>query len=298
VFGFVAKRQFGVSTHLYHGQRLGRDHLLEIAAHGFETVELFATRTHFDYHSLAAIGDLQQWLGEAGLSLHAIHAPIGESYTGGRWIGPLSIASADANARALAFGEAERALYIARRVPTAVFIVHLGLPRWQRTVPAGAAPGAAGTAAGDTRDGARRSIDALAELAAPLGVKVAVEVTQNELSRAGSLVHFVEEDLEAAGVGICLDFGHAHLDGDLVDAIDTVSEHLLAVHVHDNGGRADDHLVPFEGTIDWPAALTGIQKVGYDGPLMLEIESRGPAKEALGRARRARERMERLMADA
>ena len=27
-----------------------RDHLVHIAAHGFEAVELFATRAHFDYH--------------------------------------------------------------------------------------------------------------------------------------------------------------------------------------------------------------------------------------------------------
>jgi len=29
---------------------------------GFEAVELFATRTHFDYHNPAAVADLQQWL--------------------------------------------------------------------------------------------------------------------------------------------------------------------------------------------------------------------------------------------
>ena len=107
-------------------------------------------------------------------------------------------------------------------------------------------------------------------MAGPLGVQVAVEVIPNELSRAGSLVHFVENDLEglealAAPVGICLDFGHAHMDGDLLDAIETVSEHFVTTHVHDNRGRADDHLVPFEGTIDWPAALTAVQKVGYEG---------------------------------
>src|SRR5439155_22677563 len=104
---FVGKRQFGVSTHLYHGQRLSRDHLLEIAAHGFEAVEVFATRTHFDYHSPAAIGDLQQWLAEAGLELHGIHAPTAESFIGGRWGPALSLASFDAAARARAVAEAE-----------------------------------------------------------------------------------------------------------------------------------------------------------------------------------------------
>lgn len=302
----MAKRLFGVSTHLYHNHRLSRDHLLEIAAHGFETVEVFATRTHFDFHNPSAIADLQEWLGEAGLALHAIHAPIGESYRGGRWGSPLSIASADADARLRALAEAEHALYIARRIPTAVFVVHLGLPRWQGAdTSVGPHMGKASAdivcadlrvRAGDTRDGARRSVEALAALAAPLGVKVAVEVIPNELSRARSLVHFVEETLDSRNVGICLDFGHAHLDGDLVDTIDVVSEHLMTTHVHDNGGRADDHLIPFEGTIDWPGALTGVQKVGYDGPLMLEIEGRGPTKDTLTRARRARAKMERLLA--
>ena len=46
----VSTLRFGVSTHLFHDQRLDRDHLVEIAAHGIDCIELFATRTHFDYH--------------------------------------------------------------------------------------------------------------------------------------------------------------------------------------------------------------------------------------------------------
>jgi sugar phosphate isomerase/epimerase len=304
VVPFVAKRQFGVSTHLYHGQRLSRDHLLEIAAHGFETIEVFATRTHFDYHNPAAVADLQQWMAEAGLTLHGIHAPVMDAYEGGRWIGPLSLASSDADARARAVAETEHALHVARRIPVKVLATHLGLPR---TGTQGAARQGSGPAlrpgSGQPQDGraaARRSIEELQRVAGPLGVQIAVEVIPNELSRAGSLVHFIEEDvegLEGRPVGICLDFGHAHMDGDLVDAIETVSEHFVTTHVHDNRGRADDHLVPFEGTIDWPAALTAIQKVGYDGPLMFEVAAHGSAKDTLVRAQKARERMERLLAD-
>src|SRR3989442_16014254 len=73
----VATRLFGVSTRLYHHQRLSREHLLEIAAHGFETVELFAAPTHVEYHNPAVVADLQQWLAEAGPALHSVHAPPG-----------------------------------------------------------------------------------------------------------------------------------------------------------------------------------------------------------------------------
>jgi sugar phosphate isomerase/epimerase len=282
----TGKRTFGVSSHLYHNYRLSREHLLEIAAHGFERVELFATRTHFDYHNPSAVADLQQWLAEAGLELHGVHAPIGESFAGGRWGPPLNIASPDAAARARAMEDTERALQIARRIPFGVLVTHLGLPRTQ---PAAATD--------NSRDAARRSLDQLQALAAPLGVRVAIEVIPNELSRAGALVHFIESELEDQSAGICLDFGHAHLDGDLLDAIETVSGHLLTTHVHDNRGRTDDHLLPFEGTIDWPAAMTAVQKVGYDGTLLLEIAAHGSAKDTLQRARKVRERIERLLAD-
>lgn len=263
--------------------------MLEIAAHGFEAVELFATRTHFDYHNPAAVAELQQWIAEAGLVLHSVHAPIAESFTGGRWGAPLSLASADNEARARASGEAERALYIARRIPVSVLVTHLGLPRTQPRDEA-----RVGT--GDTRAAARRSIEELQRAAAPLGVQIAVEVIPNELSRPGSLVHFVEEDLEGPNVGICLDFGHAHLDGELVDTIETVSEHLIATHVHDNRGRNDDHLLPFDGTIDWPGALTAVQKVGYDGTLMLEMAPSASPKDTLKKAKHARERIEKFLA--
>jgi sugar phosphate isomerase/epimerase len=312
----VAKRQFGISTHLYHAQRLCRDHLLEIAAHGFELVEVYATRTHFDYHSPAAVADLQQWLAEAGLQLRSIHAPTAESFTNGRWSGTLSLASSDPDARAHAVSETEKALHIARRIPAAVLVAHLGVPRSQRgdtqvasysvgTDPArhgvGADPASYGVGADprvrpatDSRAAARRSIEELQRTAQPLGVQIAVEVIPNELSRAASIVHFVEADLD--GVGICLDFGHAHLDGDVIDAVETVSEHLIATHAHDNRGRSDDHLLPFDGTIDWAATLLALQKVGYDGPFMFEIVAQGSTKETLARARKARQRMEGLMA--
>jgi sugar phosphate isomerase/epimerase len=283
----VTKRRFGISTHLYHGQRLSRDHLLEIAAHGFETVEVFATRSHFDYDNPAAVADLQQWLAGAGLTLHGIHAPVMTAYQGGRWLGPLSLASTDAGARAHAVEEAGRAVHIARRIPVPVVVVHVGLPRTETAT------------AADGRAAGRKSIEELHDIAEPLGVQIAVEVIPNELSRAGSLVHFVEEELDGLDgrpIGVCLDFGHAHIDGDLIDAIETVSEHFVTAHVHDNRGRNDDHLMPFEGTIDWPSALTAVQKVGYEGPLIFEVGAHGSTKETLVRAQKARQRMERLLA--
>jgi len=278
----VVQRQVGVSTRLYRHQRLSRDHVFEVAAHGFETVEVFAARTHFDYHNPSVVADLQQWLAEARLELHSVHAPVSDpaSSRPGEY---MSIASADAKARASAMAEVERALQIARRIPMKVFVVHLGWPRTHKGF------------GGSNRDAARRSLETLFEIAEPLGVRLAVEVIPNDLSRPGSLVHLAEEDLESAEIGICLDVGHAHLEGDLIDAIEITSGHLASLHVHDNRGRTDDHLMPFDGTIDWPAALTAVQKVGYDGALIVEAAPRGPARDTLVRSRAALRRIENML---
>lgn len=76
---------FGVSTHLYLGDRLDRDHLVEIAAHGFEAVELFAVRDHFDYHDRRAALALAEWLDDTRLTLHSVHGPIAAAYTNSTW---------------------------------------------------------------------------------------------------------------------------------------------------------------------------------------------------------------------
>jgi sugar phosphate isomerase/epimerase len=264
---------FSVSTYLYRDRRLVRDHLLEIAAHGFRAAELFASRLHVDYHNPAVVADVQQWLTAAGLELASVHAPGME----------MSLASADAAERDAALAETERALHIARRIPFRAFVVHLGRPRTD------------GVQGGTNRDAARRSVEALAKSAQPLGVRIAIEVIPNDLSRAASLAHLLDNGVDAPNIGICLDTGHARLEGDVADAIEVVSGHLVAMDINDNRGRGDDHLVPFDGGIDWPSALTTVQKVGYDGAMTFELSARGSTKDTLARARDARSRIDELM---
>lgn len=272
---------FGVSTHLFHEQRLTRDHLVHIAAHGFEAVELFATRAHFDYHDDQARAELAEWLSDTGLQLHSVHAPAFEALRNGRWVGAFSNASSDEARRRAAIAEAEAALAVATHVPFQYLVTHIGVPSAE----------AAG-AADNQRDAARRSVENLVALAAKVNVRVAVEVIPNPLSSAADLLDLIEEDLDGLDVGVCLDYGHAHLMGDVGDAIETLSGHLLTTHVHDNHGKRDDHLVPFAGSIDWDAAMMSTQKIGYDGIFMLEVGDAGDPVEVLRRSVKARERLE------
>ncbi len=276
--------QFGISTHLFHGQPLAEQHLREVAGHGFDRIELFAAHGHFEYHDAATTAQLGQWLQATRLRLHSVHAPIVDNLVGTKWGAAYSIATSDQAARQNAVREAIAAIEIARSVPYEYLVVHLGIPDSQDPGPND-----------NNRDQARRSIEQIHAVAEPLGVRLALEVIPNELSTADSLVQMIEEELDLPGVGVCLDFGHAAIMGDLLDAIETVSGHLLTTHVHDNRGKVDDHLVPFQGTIDWLAALMDVQKVGYEGTLLFELQSSEPSRTVLERAVAARARFEQIL---
>jgi sugar phosphate isomerase/epimerase len=280
----VSSLRFGVSTHLFHDLRLDREHLVEVAAHGFECLEVFATRTHFDYHDGAAVRALAEWLDDTRLTLHSVHAPITASFTNGEWGETFSTAIADDERRRKALSEAEAALAMAQTIPFKCLVVHLGVPDVMK-------PGAGENA----RDAARRSVEALHEMATRGGVTLALEVIPNALSTPESLVTLIEDDLDGLDVGVCLDVGHAHMMGDLGDAIESCSGHIVTTHLHDNRRKSDDHLAPGEGNIDWPATLMGLQKVGYDGAWMFEVANTSNTKAVLEKAAKARKRFESLL---
>ena len=273
---------FGISTHLYVADRLERDHLVEIAAHGFDAVEVFAVKSHFDYRDRRAAVALAEWLDDTRLKLHSMHAPIARDYVHGTWKDNLSLAAHDETRRKAAVEETLATLEVAAVVPYSTLVLHAGVPE------------PVGGAADNHLASLVKSLEALSPAAEGHGVRLAVEVIPNALSTASSLVNLVESDIEAT-LGICMDVGHARLMGDVVDAIETCSGHLITTHLHDNRGRSDDHLVPGKGVIDWDAAVLAFQKIGYDGVWMFELAATPERKATLEQAVKARERFEALL---
>jgi sugar phosphate isomerase/epimerase len=277
-------KKFGVSTHLFHGERLQRDHLIAVATHGFEAVELFATRSHFDYHDRQSVQTLAAWLKEIGLSMPSVHAPIVDSLVNDTWGRPYSTATRDEAARSAMLREMAAALEVAREIPFKHFVVHLGIPDEQH-------PGALE----NSRDAVIRSIEAIHGMAQPLGVTLALEVMGNKLSTVDALLDLIENDLDGMNLGICMDVGHAFLLGDTAEAIETASGYLLTTHLHDNRRTRDEHLVPFQGAIDWAGTVMALEKIGYDGVLMFEVKNVESSTRVLERSAAARTRLEGLL---
>jgi sugar phosphate isomerase/epimerase len=276
--------QFALSTHLFHGDRLTGSHFETIAAHGFDRVELFATRTHFDYRDAAEVDRIGGWLSKLGIVAGSMHAPICASFMRGEWGRSYSNAAAQAARRQEAIDETRAAMNAARMLGCESMVVHLGLPREQNA------------SAGDNDVGAvRRSLEQLAVISSEFGVRLALEVIPNSLSTPDALLECLEGDLELGDAGVCLDFGHAHLMGGAPEAVETLAGHVITTHVHDNLGAGDDHLVPFAGTIDWATTIAAIWKIGYGGPLVFEVADHGDATGVLQRTVGARTRLQAIL---
>ena len=73
----------------------------------------------------------------------------------------------------------------------------------------------------------------------------------------------------------CLDIGHAQmagLDTSAVQMIETLSDRLEALHVHDVDGVHDNHQLPFTQATDFEPIVQALKKVGYKGDITLESD--------------------------
>ena len=84
--------------------------------------------------------------------------------------------------------------------------------------------------------------------------------------------------LESPARKFCYDCGHERLYDGGDGVLERYGKDLAAVHLHDNGGTQDDHLLPFTGCIDWER-LAGRLRPYYAAnpalPVTLELKHTG-----------------------
>jgi sugar phosphate isomerase/epimerase len=278
-----------LSTYLFVSRKLTREVLGQISAAGFQGVEIFCSRSHFDYANKAEVREMAMALSDHRLSLSSLHAPTSRDLSATREGGqPLSICEVERVRRIEAMDELKRAIDVADELPFSRMIFHMG--------------GSRETSDPRKRDAAFSSLEHLILHAGHTGVTICVENTTSEMGAPSYLRSFVDET-RLTGLRFNFDIGHAHLaDGPEEERIEKafapLRELVAGVHLHDNHGEKDQHLPPYDGTIDWPAAMKML-KTSPDAnlPLVLEPkEKTGPEApsvlEQLEAARKAMDRFE------
>jgi sugar phosphate isomerase/epimerase len=89
----------------------------------------------------------------------------------------------------------------------------------------------------------------------------------------GELVELIDR-LNHPLVGACWDTGHAHKQGlRQGDGIRMLGSRLKTLHIQDNNGIWDQHLLPYQGTIDWNEVIEALKEIGYQGDFTYEAHN-------------------------
>jgi sugar phosphate isomerase/epimerase len=240
--------------------------------HGLQAVELTLDLQAiypqvFDAGFYASVADLQQELGFTC----TVHLPF-------LWVEPASL---NETIRQASLSSLRQAVEITRSVGVHSYVLHL----WGLTT---------GLIVSQLQDPAQqqavveilmwqasRSLAALCEIVDPEAV--CIENLED------SLCDLALPIVEQHGASICLDVGHLALQGGSeLDFLEQHRETIREIHLHDAlvptpgaKGRASDHLALGQGQLDVEALLQRLEEMEFDGPIILEVNSRTDLERSL-----------------
>ena len=238
---------FGVSTMAFKNRVLRVEQLEKLRKARYRHIELFANRPHLDYRDRGLTKDIAGWFNANGMPPPSVHMPFYEQ-VGPSSIRPISALASEERLRLDALDELKRALELSDRMPLSYVVIHLGTLH-QEFHPV-------------AFDHAYAMVDTIRSFA---GVEILIENIPNEISTLERIRKFTHA-ARLPDVRICYDTGHGHLQGPIPRL-----EGVAAIHLNDNGRELDDHLWPFEGTLDWPRLIEEIAMSDYHGPMVFEV---------------------------
>ena len=247
-----------MSTFVAVKERLHPGTLDTFVRGGAQAVEIFCAKGHFDYTDRAHIKEIANWFQSNKAELNSLHAPLFPDDDWGRsGAAPVNLAALEKKDRIDSMDEVKRAIEVAEVLPFRFLIQHIGTPSESFSE--------------KKFDHVMTAIEHLRAFAKPLGVTILVENIPNELSEPEKLVDVIQIG-HFKDVGVCFDFGHAHIMNTIARDFDVLREHIRSTHVHDNTRERDAHFWPGEGNIDWREAMELVQTAPHVPPLLMEIE--------------------------
>ncbi len=117
----------------------------------------------------------------------------------------------------------------------------------------------------------------IVDYARECGVKICIENMASHKESPdnhlyGSCALNISALAEKLGCGICWDVGHANISGyKQSEQMKILSGRIDVLHIHDNNGKKDEHLLPFDGNADWEDVAFGIRCSSFSGILDVEV---------------------------
>ena len=219
-------------------------------AAGIEVAEISVAREEYpslDYQGIKAAAD------EAGVEFWSFHLPFA-GYT--------NIASPDEQVREEAVRILSDYIEKAASIGIKIYVIHPSVganPDEERAL---------------RIECAKKSLKALAEVAAQFGGEVAVEdLPRTCLGRCSyELLELVSADER---LRVCFDTNHLLME-DPAEFVRKVGKKIVTIHVSDYDYLNERHWLPGEGDLQWDRILEALKEVGYEGPWMYEVRFSAP----------------------
>jgi len=91
--------------------------------------------------------------------------------------------------------------------------------------------------------------------------------------RRPEYIEFLFNNIDSEKLKFCFDSGHENAFAPHIDFLTQYGDKLAALHLHDNDGSGDQHLMPFNGNINWKRIMAKLEQLKYPGPLGFELDA-------------------------
>ncbi len=230
-----------LSTFLFYREKLTPEHLEFIKKAGFDAVEIFSYRAHFDWRNPAYIALISGAFRKIGLRVHSFHAPWDPEIR-------YDIASLNQKGREKTLTEIFFLVKLLSNMGGKYFIVH---------------PGATEDPGGVSEEYIANSVASLKVMiiyARELGIEVLIEnPPPPELGSTAESLGKIFDDLKDYRPNFCFDIGHAFISNDGIDGFLALDKSPLELHISDNHGKSDEHLLPGEAALDLGTTITKLK---------------------------------------
>lgn len=230
-----------------------REQLPMIQAAGFTHISLGGGNLdHSGYLDPIGRKILRKWLSDFDIKICSLHVPFRAG---------VDISAAEPGPAQAALDLIKQCIDTADELAAAVVIFHPGLDQSPDDV--------------RRKDALTGQAIKLVEYAGSRNIKLAVENLRNEFLNE-ALCHSLDM-IRSPKYGLCFDTSHDNLTSRPLEILKKFGGRMIATHVSDNNGRDDDHMLPYEGRIDWEKFCGILAQIDYPGILLLEVEMRESA---------------------
>lgn len=233
---------------------------------GFGGVEILCKPGHFEHDNLDHVREVQGALAEWPGADVTFHAPYYH----------VDLSSSDSGVREHHLRQVLDAMEVASSFRARNVTVHVrGMPNMRCW-------------AAENRPALERSLIRLTNAVARLHMTLSVENLPPPCFTCDKRdLLSVIEGFPTDRVGACIDTGHAHLGGNLLELAQALAPRAFVIHLHDNSAREkDEHLIPGKGTIPWSHVVEAL-RTSFGGRLVMEVVMDGNLNNTLTEVKKA-----------